>query len=284
MVRKFDFTLMTILALMALLSACGGGDGSVEAPAAGIEAEAPATGTGSAGDETGTGPAGGDAAAADICTNEYHPVVEGATWVYGGTSFDGPYSWSATISGVSGSGFVITNAVTSGSGETVLVTHQWACTADGLAALEHGSGPASSVAAEGLTANFATISYSGVSLPSTISVGDSWQQNFVLGGQIEVDEGLSADSTGSAAYHYTAVGMETVTVPAGTFEAIKVAVNTNIEMQISMGAESGPPFSISIQGHTWFVKDIGWVQTESAYNFEGFAFSDLIQLQSYSIP
>ncbi|MCW5877032.1 MAG: hypothetical protein KIS85_09165 [Anaerolineales bacterium] len=51
-----------------------------------------------------------------------------------------------------------------------------------------------------------------------------------------------------------------------------------------MGAEAGPPFSISIQSQTWFVEGVGWVQTESTYDFEGFVFSDLIQLQSYNIP
>ncbi|MCW5877031.1 MAG: hypothetical protein KIS85_09160 [Anaerolineales bacterium] len=140
-----------LIVLMLLLAACGT---PTEAPAAEALAEAATAEEGNTGGESGAAPAGGGGAASggDLCANDYMPVVEGASWAYSGTSFEGPYSWVQSVSGVSGGGFTITN--TFDGGDTAVVVHQWSCTPEGLAALDYGSGPEGSVGTSGIQADY----------------------------------------------------------------------------------------------------------------------------------
>src|SRR5690554_3684409 len=110
--RKMDFRLVAVLALAALLAACGGQE---PAPGESPTAAAPATSPSASG---GSG----------LCANEYLPVVQGATWSYTGTGLEESYSYTTTVSEVRADGFEYTHNF-----DNLVVAQQWGCSTAGLA-------------------------------------------------------------------------------------------------------------------------------------------------------
>jgi hypothetical protein len=108
-----------------------------------------------------------------------------------------------------------------------------------------------------------------VTLPNDLKVGSSWTQTLdILAEGGEGEETLSA----SIITNYTAVGVETVTVTAGTFEALKIEQSGSMTF---MGQE------ILTLGILWYAEGVGNVQAETGMaNGERF----LSQLISYDIP
>jgi len=213
------------------------------------------------------------------CANPYFPVVEGATWTYLATGTGEDSTWTATVSEVSETGFTLSTQF-----DELATTQQWACTPEGLAALQYGGGPEAVITASSLLGVFETSDASGVSIPAQIQVGDAWQQSFSMHGQMVIREGVTADANGTISQSFVATGLETVAVPAGSFEAMKVDTNIVFDLQLSMGGIS-LPMNFDAVSTNWWAPGIGWVKSDAAADLEG---SDsimwLIELQSYSIP
>jgi len=114
-------------------------------------------------------------------------------------------------------------------------------------------------------------STSGITLPAKITPGDTWQQTADF-------EASSQDLNGSGRFvlKYTAVGYENVTVPFGTFNALRVDATIRIEVS---------PLRVLAGTYTttsWMVPDIGIVKSEGISNVPGVDFSDAIQLTSFA--
>lgn len=257
--RRVLFGLLLTLAL--LLAACGGGGDATPTEESG----------GSGGGSTGVG----------VCANDYYPVVNGATWTYGGTGSSGDFTWTSTITDVSGSSFTLTNQFTD-----VTATQQWSCADEGIVALQYGGGPEATLnTTSGLSGAFETIDITGVSFPTHISAGDTWTQTYTIHGDMNVTEGQSATADGTVTQEYTAVGIESVTVPAGTFEAMKLEVSLHFDMQVSMGAGVTLPLAFDLQSTNWLVPGVGWVKSDTPTTAEGGEVSvSTSELQSYNIP
>ncbi|MBX3047607.1 MAG: hypothetical protein KIT46_08730 [Anaerolineales bacterium] len=274
MLRSRKAVWSALLALMLLLAACGG------SPAPAEEAVAP-----EAGEATSQPlePAEPEVIGGGQCANEYYPVAEGATWTYAGTGSTGDYTWTASMSGVSDNGFTLTNTFNV-DGDTVVATQQWSCTNEGVAALQFGGGPEASVMATGVDATFETTGSSGYSFPNTIHIGDTWQQSYNIQGVMNMADGLSANTTGLVTHIYTAQAEETVTVPAGEFQTIRILVETNLQLQVElMGVTL--PFSIDSQTTSWLARNVGWVRSDSGLAIEGGeAMNSVVEMQSYHIP
>lgn len=247
------------LALMLLLAACGG----PTATPAPTHTTVPTETSGAPG----------------LCANPYFPVVEGATWTYLATGTGEDYTWTATVSEVSETGFALRTQF-----DELVTTQQWACTPEGLAALQYGGGPEAVITASGLLGVFETSDASGVSFPAQIQVGDTWQQSFSMQGQMVIREGVTADANGTISQTYVAAGLETVTVPAGSFEAMKVDTNIVFDLQLSLGG-IGLPMVFDAVTTNWWAPGIGWVKSDATADMEGGdSFMWLIELQSFSIP
>lgn len=197
------------------------------------------------------------------CANPYLPVVEGASWTYDFTTSSGTVPLTQTISDVGSDGFLM---MTDNPDISFAIT--WKCSQQGLYWLQSTGGMFAGVfqSAAG-TGTVETLSYAGVSIPTNVHVGDSWS----------TDEEITANAFGvneTFTIHtdYRAVGMETVTVPAGTFDALRV------DMEASNDSQTLP---VTIQGSTWFAADIGQVKNAGVAN--GNITSDE-ELTSYSIP
>lgn len=268
--RKMDFKPAAALALVALLlAACGGGGPS-------SPSEAPDSGEPSA---TATSPSGTGGMGSGLCANLYLPIVQGASWTYSGSGIEEPYEYTTTVSEVRADGFEYTHTF-----DDLVLTQQWGCTPAGLAALEYGNGPEAIINTSGMTIAYETIDSSGVSLPSDLAVGQSWTQTYTVQGVMEV-EGLTMNSTGTVTHTFTAVGEESVTVPAGTFAALRVEGNSLIDLQASMDGGFLLPFTFDSDVVIWWVPNVGMVRSESLVSIEGAdAFTDTTVLLSYSIP
>jgi hypothetical protein len=258
------------LVFVLLLSACGG----QSEPGTGYQ------GGGVAPIAETTQPSSGGAQGAEACANPYYPAVQGASHVYAGTSSDvGAFSFTQTISEVRADGFTLTSQF-----DELTLSQEWSCGPDGIALLDYAGGGAAAIHTTGLQGTFTTTDMSGVTLPANVSAGSTWNQAFSLEAVLDMGEAGEASGTGSATIDYQAIGFEPVTVPAGTFDAMRVesTLSTNIEATFA-----GLTVPVMLTTHTvsWFVEGIGRVKAEETATFEGAEpMVTTIELQSYLIP
>ena len=269
--------LIGILVLLLVMSACSVPDAGTDLETASTDEPAP-TDEGSGDGAVEVPGMGMPVMGAGLCANAYYPVREGATWNYTGTnSVVGAYSWTDTITGVSDNGFTLTSQF-----DSITRTQAWQCTPEGLLTLQLGGGPAGSITSEQTQLDLETQNVTGVTYPLEISGGDQWSHAHKFTGTMDI-AGQAAEANGNESATFTALGMEGVTVPAGSFEAMKVEVVTTININSTFQGTTVP---VIITGTTtsWFVQGIGWVKSVSTSEFGGIASSDTVELQSYSIP
>jgi len=212
------------------------------------------------------------------CANMYFPVIQGATWTYevtGGSSDTAQYT--DTISELTGDGFILTSEF-----DEVTRTQRWSCKSDGLVALDFG-GASATLAVADLQAVFDTTEVSGITLPRDLAAGDTWSQSFKLEGNQTLPGDQTAEVKGSVDYGSTAVEIESVTVPAGTFEALRVESTTKMDITIKL---SGFAVPTTIEGTVvrWYAPDIGYVRSVETSNVLGAEVEVTIELTGYQIP
>jgi hypothetical protein len=123
---------------------------------------------------------------------------------------------------------------------------------------------------------------SGITFPASIMPGDQWSHGMEFTGKITVAN-EEIDATGNAQSSFTAVSVESVTVPAGTFDALKIRVDTTINIS---GVFNGVSFPVTVTSSYdyWFDQGVGWIKANGTGNAGGDAFTETIELQSYNIP
>ena len=246
-----------LVVLLAVISACS--------PSAGTPATNAAT----------SAPAATNTSKPGMCDNPLYPVAVGASWSYHVTGAPtGDFDFSSTIKTVSADGFV-----EEGVFPALTRTSNWKCTPTGLALLSPGGGVTGSVSTSSLNIDFTTTDYSGVTLPKIISAGDTWTQTLTLHGESTLTDGTSIIADGTLATSFTAVGMESVTVPAGTFNAMRIDVVTVFTIETTVSGTT-VPVTLNITGSAWYAPGIGMVKTVSTT--EGIA--STIVLTAYTIP
>ena len=209
----------------------------------------------------------------DACANPYMPVVAGATWNYKLTG-PVPDTFTKSIVSIDASSFTDQDAFGSG------VTRQgkWNCENGNLTALNPSSGDSANVTTENVSIDFETTEMSGLTLPATINAGDEWAQSLTLEGT-ETINGTVMPAKNQVSNTCKAIGIESVTVEAGTFEAMKVECVTVMNIEIVMN-ETPIKNAMTINGTNWYAENIGLVKTISL----GTGFDSATELTSYNIP
>jgi hypothetical protein len=215
----------------------------------------------------------------DLCKNILYPTTQGATWIY--TSNGGPsgsFNYTNSISAVRADGFTLTSQFAD-----ITRTQEWACQPDGLKALQLGGGSAAGISIQVMTAELTTLEITGVSLPKDILSGMQWQYSVSLQGTVAMPGDQRSQSSGTYSVSMKELGRETVTVPAGTFEAIKIQSNSTVDI---IATFEGLEVPIKFDGAsiTWYAPGVGYVKSVESGDFGGEAFSAITELQSYSIP
>ncbi len=217
-------------------------------------------------------------ASSSLCANPYYPVREGATWTYSSTGgAAGEYSFTDTITAVREDGFTLTSQF-----DDLTRTQEWACQPEGLVALQLGGPSAAMLSAQDMQLNLEVNKVTGVTYPSQVNPGDQWQQNLDFEGSMAVAN-QEGTATGNAQFAFNAIGIESVTVPAGTFEAMKVQVVTTLNFNVTYQGLS-VPVTVSGTYDYWFAEGVGWVRASGTAEMAGTSFTETIELQSYNIP
>lgn len=173
----------------------------------------------------------------DLCGNPYYPVVNGATYFYQLSSGENAIRTIQTDETTQK--FII---LVSGAGVNAKIDGQ--CTSDGIVIMETPGSTTTTSDEEG-TSTVTTQTSSGVTLPNDLAPGQQWSQTL----RVTTESGESLIQT-----DYRAVGFEEVTVPAGTFTALKVEQTSYVtifDQKIAMEGLVG-----------WYVEGIGLVRFE----------------------
>jgi hypothetical protein len=233
----------------------------------------PGSGSTGSGSPSGSS-AGGSAALSGPCANPLLPVAAGATWNYQMSGF-ATGSFTRVINSVNGTGFEDQDTFWNG----VVRNGQWNCDAGALIALDPGGGTSASVEFNSTITDFHTTALSGVTLPATVVAGDHWNQSISIAGTMTMN-GVSADATNDTTTDCTASGSESVTVPAGSFNAMKVTCQDSISIQVTTQGVTVPVPPINFTAENWYAPSVGWVKSVST----GSGLDATVELTSYSIP
>jgi len=206
--------------------------------------------------------------AASLCDNQYFPNSVGDSWEYSGNNTaTGTYTRTDTITNSDADAFSMESKL---AGMTYSV--EYTCTIAGLIAVN----PIQQYLGALLTGpdapvNVILISNSGISLPAKITPGDSWQQ-------MAEWEASAKDfaMNGRFVFNYTAAGYESITVPYGSFDALRV--NAIIRVEIS----SFRILAGTYETITWMVPNVGIIKSEGSSHVPGLDFADSLELTSYT--
>jgi hypothetical protein len=271
MKRNKSFTLMAGSALVLSMLACNLGKVPADNPGA-VPAQQDSN------NQATQAPANNPPAASPggACSNPYLPVVAGAVWNYKMTGAVAD-NFTRSIVSVDAGSFTDQDIFSQGS-----ITRQgkWNCDNGNLIALNPSNGASANVSSDKVSADFKTTELSGVTLPASIKPGDTWTQNTTLEG-VENINGQQIPAKNKFTNTCKADGVESVTVEAGTFNAMKVECQTAMEISITM-QQGGNPINtnLTFNSTTWYVEKIGQVKTTSS----GTNFNSDIELASYHIP
>lgn len=213
-----------------------------------------------------------------LCSNPLLPVKQGATWMYYSTGGpNGDFAYSDTISNVKQDGFLLVSQIASHT-----LTQQWTCAPEGLRAMQLGGGTTASISMQNMIADFKTLEVNGVSLPNEVTPGLQWQYNLKIDGSLDMP-GEQTQSPGTFSLTMLETGKETITVPAGTFEAVKLQATFNA--QINADFQGSPvPYTIDGSSILWYAPNIGYIKSIENIEFSGTTFVSTTELQTYNIP
>ena len=199
----------------------------------------------------------------DVCENPFYPVVNGAQWNNRSTfASDGSVSTStASMEVFEDKSFTMTMS----SGDSTFKL-DGRCTDDGIILMDVPGISGTFSSSDGGGSTMTTENVDGVTLPNDVQIGDDWSQEISV-----VAKSNSGDTILSATIEttYVALGYETVTVPAGTFYALKV------EQSGSMTMGGGEPFLT--HGFIWYAQGIGTIKSGLDGTF-------MAELTQYNIP
>jgi hypothetical protein len=203
-----------------------------------------------------------------LCDNQFFPSKLGDTWEFSGSNTAiGAYSRTDSITTSSAEVFSVSTTLSN-----ITYAVNYGCSPAGLSAAnpiqQYGgallSGPNAPV-------NVKLTSTSGISLPAKIAPGDTWQQT----ADFEASS-KQLNMNGRFVFDYAAVGYENVTVPYGTFNALRV--DATIRVEVSPLRVLAGTYSMT----TWMVPDIGVVKSEGTSHIPGVDFTDAIQLTNFA--
>lgn len=212
------------------------------------------------------------------CENNLLPVTQGAAWVYSSTGGpNGDFIYSDTITETRPGGFTLTSNFPNQKVEQV-----WMCTSEGLVAYQLGGGTTASVSMQNMISGFKTLEVSGLSLPASITPGQTWNYKLTMEGSVATPEG-TAQSPGIFELEMQELGVETVTTPAGTFNATRMQATFNAQISVDFQG-SQVPYMVNGTSIIWYAPGVGYIKSIENIDFSGSTFTSTTELQTYSIP
>jgi hypothetical protein len=223
---------------------------------------------------SGSGGTGRLASPSGPCANPLYPVAPGITWNYqiSGSTND---SFVRSINTVSDGGFEDQDVHEDGA----IRTGEWNCDAGTLTALDPVGSLSATVQRDAQLTEFHTTTQSGVTLPASIEAGTAWTQSVGVAGTT-ISNGVSADATNDTSLSCTGVGTENVTVPAGSFDAMRVTCQNSIVITITTAGITITVPEMDFTSDSWYAPGVGLVEVVTT----GGGLDSTMVLTSYSMP
>jgi hypothetical protein len=213
----------------------------------------------------------------DPCANEYIPVKNNTTYNYSSTgSPSGSYSFTRTITNVRADGFTVNTKYKNQD-----FPQEWSCKPEGFVPTQLGATDATSILAFEKFTNLTAANITGFVMPPTVTTGAEWNYALDIQGTEKVQEGIPATMTGRVTINYVAGNKESVTVPAGTFDAIAIEVNTVIDFNVVSGSNT-IKLSLDSTYTVWYAPGVGWVKSNGQGRLSGQDYVETIVLESYT--
>jgi hypothetical protein len=205
-------------------------------------------------------------------------VREGATWIYQSTGSPADdYRFTDTITSVSDDGFTLTTEY-----EKFTRIQEWSCSPEGLLALQLGGPVVAALQSQAIHLDLELKNVSGITLPRDIVAGNTWQHDLEFEGEMDI-AGEEGTASGTAQATFNALGMEGVSVPAGDFDAMKIQVDTLVNLDVTYEGLTVPVTYMATYTY-WFAPDVGWVKANGGASISGQSFHENIELQAYNLP
>ena len=218
-----------------------------------------------------------NAAVSGGCANTYFPVPSGANWAYSSTGGAlGAFTYTWTVAAVSDTGFTTDIQSSLGANSTV----KWNCQDGNLAALDGGSGSLS-ITTSKVTVTSDSITADGYNIPASFDTGNTWSEKVTTDSTVK--SGTKTEQSQLVSQlDCTAAGTDTVTVPSGTFETVKVTCNETIAVSALVqgtAIPAGNPVAETITD--WYAKGVGLVKSVKTVTSTGS--SETIVLTQYKV-
>ena len=214
-----------------------------------------------------------------LCSNPLYPVIQGATWTYSNTgSPAGSFTYTDTITSVRPDGFTLTTQFTD-----LTRTQEWACKQEGLQALQLGGANSAAITTQGLSAEFTSSNVTGITLPANITSAMQWTYGLDINGSVAMPGDQSAEASGTVSIDLKEAGSESVTVPAGTFNATKIEAKSTFDLNASFQGIK-VPVKFTDTSILFYVPGVGLVKSIENGDIGGNSFSSTTELQTYNIP
>lgn len=205
------------------------------------------------------------------CENPYLPVRVGATWDYR-LSQETTDTFTRSIIEVSADGFVDQDEFSGGG----VRQGRWQCEDGNLIYLTPGA-VAGSVVAAPMQTDVTVESNEGFYHPAEPRPGQIWHQKTVIRGKSTLEGEVVVETRNEVDYACRAEDVETITVPAGTFDALRV----RCEVHQTISVVGGITFEVEERSTQWLARGVGMVKTVGQTNDET---PYTVELLAYRLP
>ncbi len=210
------------------------------------------------------------------CDYPYFPMRKGATWEY---AQDGQIT-NETVTSVTGDANNSTATLLMDMVGVGSITGEWTCSPDGVMSSVFTDFQMPNAA--GASAQMKITSKSGTLLlpPEKLAPGATWNSDYTFEMSTQA-AGQAFNFTYEVHEAFTATGVETVTVPAGTFAAIRVEMKGTVKMTgLPANIPAGMmPSEFPIGTTEWYARGVGVLRSSPSSGQGG----DRV-LTSYSVP
>lgn len=192
----------------------------------------------------------------------FFPSTLGSTWKY---AVSGPEigSFTQDVVVTSGNGSSVTQSTTAGGAYPSTMTQDY------LVNCNQAKAVGSRITSMGTTTSVSNSPALLVS-PSDFTIGYRESGSAQTTGITQLDGGCTMTTTQTITQSFEVLGQETLTVPAGTFNAVKV--QHVLTTSSGTGTMSCPSMSdtydlpgSTLTMTTWFVSGVGWIKSSSPY-------------------
>ncbi|MCC7306872.1 MAG: hypothetical protein IT173_04855 [Acidobacteria bacterium] len=233
------------------------------------------------GSSSGTNTSGGNgsgtsAVVSGLCENPYYPVGPNLSKTYRVSSARPAASdreYTERFSNITGDAFTVDTDF-----GAVKAHINWKCTKDGLLATQYNN--SLEMTKSGASASIETLESSGTTLPpeDRWRPGEKWHAEYTVAENLKGPGGKEMGrGDGTVKQDGEIVGPDQVTVAAGTFDAIKTQMKTEIEIRLNVRGVS-VPMKVPMQTTAWFAKGTGMVRSETTTESIGTATSELVSI------